>query len=80
MTLQIARLVAVVALLCAAAALATPKGRLPLSLRGVLKVMRADRGECAARAATEGGEERVPAWRRLVAFMMVVCAVVLAMI
>ena len=37
--LQIARLVAVLALLCAAAAIATPKGRLPLALRGLAKIL-----------------------------------------
>ena len=80
MTLQVARLVAVVALLCAAAALATPKGRLPLALRGVMKVLRADRGECAARAEAGGCEGRVPAWRRCVAFVLVLCAVLLAVL
>ena len=39
MALQIARLIAVVALLCVAAAIATPKGRLPLALRGVAKLL-----------------------------------------
>ena len=37
--LQIARLVAVLALVCVAAAIATPKGRLPLALRGLAKVL-----------------------------------------
>ena len=40
MVLQIARLVAVVALLCVAAAIATPKGRLPLALRGLAKMLK----------------------------------------
>ena len=40
MVLQIARLVAVLALLCVAAAIATPKGRLPLALRGLAKMLR----------------------------------------
>ena len=76
MTLQVIRLVAVMALLFAAAALATPKGRLPLALRGVMKVMRRDRGE----AAPDGEERAVPAWRRLVAFLAVVAAALLAVI
>ncbi len=76
MVMQILRIVAVVALLCAAAALATPRGRLPLVLRGVLSIMRRDRGETAS-----GGEVRpVSAWRKLAAFLAAVAAAVLAMI
>ena len=37
--------VLVIALLGAAAALATPPGRLPLALRGVYRVLKKDRGE-----------------------------------
>ena len=36
---QIARICAVIALVCIAAALATPKGRLPLVLRGLAKML-----------------------------------------
>ena len=37
--LQVLRILAVLALLAAAGALATPKGRLPLALRGLAKVL-----------------------------------------
>ena len=69
MILQIARLVAVLALLCAAAAIATPKGRLPLALRGVAKLFR-----------ISGEEQTVPAWKRLLAFVLVLLAILLALI
>ena len=69
MALQIARLVAVLALLCVAAAIATPKGRLPLALRGVAKLFR-----------ISGEEQTVPAWKRLLAFVLVLLAVLLALI
>ena len=69
MVLQIARLVAVVALLCVAAAIATPKGRLPLALRGVAKLFRIS---CE--------EQTVPAWKRLLAFVLVLLAILLALI
>ena len=69
MALQIARLVAVVALLCVAAAIATPKGRLPLALRGVAKLFR-----------ISGEEQIVPVWKRLLAFVLVILAVILALI
>ena len=69
MVLQIARLVAVLALLCVAAAIATPKGRLPLALRGVAKLFR-----------ISGEEQTVPAWKRLLAFVLVLLAILLALI
>ena len=72
---QVARLVAVVALLVGAAILATPRGRLPLALRGVWRMMQKDR---AANAAAPG-EARVGAWRRLLAFLMVAAAIALAL-
>ena len=69
MVLQIARLVAVLALLCVAAAIATPKGRLPLALRGVARIF-----------GVRGEEQTVPAWKRAVAFVLVLFAVLLALI
>ena len=69
MVLQIVRLVAVLALLCVAAALATPKGRLPLALRGIAKLFRIS---CE--------EQTVPAWKRLLAFVLVLLAILLALI
>ena len=69
MALQIARLVAVLALLCVAAAIATPKGCLPLALRGVAKLFR-----------ISGEEQTVPAWKRLLAFVLVLLAILLALI
>ena len=49
---QILRIVAVVALLCVAAALATPPGRLPLALRGLAKML-------GRRPAADGGGRRM---------------------
>lgn len=73
--MQILRVVAVLALLGGAAAIATPRRRLPLALRGVCRIMKRDRGESAA-----DGREKVPARRRLLAFALVLAAVVLAML
>ena len=69
MVLQIACLVAVVALLCVAGAIATPKGRLPLALRGVARLFR-----------ISGEEQTVPVWKRLLAFVLVLLAILLALI
>lgn len=72
--LWIARIAAVVALLCAAAAVATPPGRLPLALRGLQRLLRRDRGAGAAQEAP------VSVARRLLAFALVVLAVVLCIV
>ena len=76
--LQIARLVAVLALLCAAAAIATPKGRLPLALRGLAKMM----GNDGIRTFehSEHSNIQVSPARRLFAFTLVILAIILALI
>ena len=65
---QILRIVAVMALVCVAAAMATPKGRLPLALRGLAKLLRQD----AAGTVSAG--------KRALAFLLVILAIVLALI
>ena len=72
----VARIVAVVALLGVASVISTPKGRLPLALRGLARLMHSDRGEPAAPMPAAA----VPAWRRLLAFVLVLLAVVVAVI
>ena len=69
MVLQVARLVAVLALLCVAAAIATPMGRLPLALRGVARIF-----------GVRGEEQQIPGWKKTLAFALVVLAVILALI
>ncbi len=64
------RFVVVIALLGLAAALATPRGRLPLALRGIRKTLRRDAGAPAA----EPPARAVPLWKRLVAFALVLLA------
>ena len=74
---QVVRIVLVVALLCAAGAVATPKGRLPLALRGVMKMMRRD-GTLPAQGVRPAGGEKVSPAKRLLAFAFVLVAVLLA--
>ena len=69
MALQVARLVVVLALLCVAAAIATPKGRLPLALRGVARIF-----------GVHDEEQQIPGWKKTLAFALVVLAVILALI
>lgn len=65
------RFVPVVALLVAAAVLATPPNRLPLALRGLQKVL-------GRPSAPRGPEASVTPLRRLFAFVLVLAAFVLA--
>lgn len=71
---NILKVIAVIALLVLAAMLATPKGRLPLALRGINKLLRRD-GTSANQSSVVA-----PTWKRLIAFMLVVLATILAMI
>ena len=70
---QALRIAAVVALVCAAAALAAPPGRLPLAVRGLARLLRAGR-PCG------GEEEKVPGWKKAVAFALVLAAAALCMV
>ena len=73
---QLARICAVIALVCIAAAIATPKGRLPLALRGLSKMLRGCEGE-----KVRGNEGSHPsAGKRLLAFVLVLLAILLALI
>ncbi len=72
---QIARMAAVLALVLAAALVATPPGRIPLALRGLVRIMSRDRGE----TGNLPGASASPA-RRFLAFILVLLAVVLALV
>ena len=78
--IQIARLVAVLALVCVAAALATPKGRLPLALRGMAKLLARDRGQMQSTAVDGCRLQSVSGGKRLLAFLLVLLAILLALI
>ena len=77
--IEILRIVAVMALVCVAAALATPKGRLPLTLRGLTKLLARDRGQPST-AVECSREQAVSAGKRLFAFLLVILAILLALI
>lgn len=70
------RFVVVIAILGIAAALATEKGKLPLALRGMKRVLQRDAGaQTPSSSQTRGGE---PSWKRLLAFVLVVLAFLIA--
>ena len=88
--LQIVRLVAVLALVCTAAAIATPKGRLPLALRGLAKMLNtvpdasrvagAGQSDAPSRASRRDGDGTVTPLKRAFAFLLVILAILLALI
>ena len=77
-TVQIVRLVLILALLCVAAAIATPKGRLPLALRGMAKLMARDRGRSTAVDCDRA--RSVSSSKRAVAFTLIILALLLALV
>ena len=86
---QLARICAVLALVCVAAALAPPKGRLPLALRGLAKLLNAVpspprrqalSGDPRYHASRRGGDGTVSPGKRLLAFLLVLLAILLALI
>lgn len=68
------QVVVVMALVVTAAVLATPKGRLPLALRGLANLLRRDSGAAVPRET----KAVVPVRKRLLAFLLVVLAFLLA--
>ena len=87
--LQIARLVAVLALIGVAAAIATPQGRLPLPLRGLATPVNAVpsssrrqalAGDPRHHASRRDGDGTVSGGKRGLAFLLVLLAILLALI
>ncbi|MBR5457627.1 MAG: hypothetical protein IKV56_02565 [Kiritimatiellae bacterium] len=74
--LQIARVAAVIALLCFASALAAPPNRLPLALRGLRRILRKDMGV----VGDVEEEKKASPMRRAIAFLLVLVAVALTLI
>ena len=70
---ELIRVIAVVALLCVAAAVCTPKGRLPLVLRGLKRTLN------AKPSAADSGE-KVASWRKALAFLCLLTAVAVALV
>jgi len=70
------RVVAVLALVCSAAALATPPGRLPLALRGLQRMLRRDAGL----GAPAPSQPTASTGRRITAFILIIAAVLIAVV
>ena len=76
--IEIVRIVVVLALVCVAAALLTPKGRVPLALRGICRILRKDRA--LPGAEQDGTPQPVPPGRRLLGTCLLLLAFALAVI
>ena len=71
--MNLVRVIVVILLVVVAAVLATPQGRLPLAVRGLAKVLghKSDNG---------GKGEKVPIWKKFLAFLLVILAFIIAQI
>jgi hypothetical protein len=61
------------ALIGIASAICTPKDRLPLALRGLKKLLGKESG-----ASSDSDAQPVPAWKKTIAFLLVLAAAALA--
>lgn len=73
MVFEIFRMVLVIVLLGVAAAILTPKGRVPLALRGILRTVASD----GAKIDERGRKGAVSWWRKCVALLLVFIAAAL---
>lgn len=72
------KFVLVIAMLAASALMATERNKLPLALRGLKKILDSQNGNDKKSDTQNGGP--VPAWRRLLAFLIVILALVVAIV
>jgi len=79
---QLSRLILIIVLLIVAALLATPPNRLPLAMRGLMKILRKDAQSLGTDPRSLGTDpkEGVKNWRKMLAFLLVLLAAVLAVL
>ena len=73
--IQISKVVAVIVLLGAASAISTPKGRLPLALRGLFKTLGRE-----LPSKLEPEISSVPLWKKIISLILVLAALTVAVI
>ena len=77
--LELGRVIVVIALVVIAAVLATPPNKVPLALRGLVRILKRDRlGDAAGEGARRYGE--VPTWKKLLSFALCILAFIIAKI
>lgn len=77
--MQLVRVILVILLVVTAAVLSTPKGRLPLAVRGLAKILRKDASQSGLTRRSSQAEP-VPAWKKFLAFILVILAALLSMV
>lgn len=73
---ELIRVLGVIGLVVVAAVLATPPNKVPLALRGLVRILRRDAG--SREASTTPGA--VPLWKKLLSFALCVLAFIIAKI
>lgn len=76
MALEALKVFLVIGLLALAAVISSDKGKLPLALRGLKKILAADRGE---KNAASPEKVRPSGLKRFIAFLLVVAAIAIAL-
>jgi hypothetical protein len=71
--MELARVIAVIALVFASVILATPKNKIPAAFAGLVKILRRE-GVTASKPVCP------PLWKRFLAFLLTIAAVVLAIV
>lgn len=76
---ELTRVIVVIALVVIAAVLATPPNKVPLALRGLVRILKRDRfGDAAAESRSQCGV--VPMWKKLLSFALCILAFIIAKI
>lgn len=74
---ELVRVLVVIGLVVGAAVLATPPNKVPLALRGLMRILKKD-SKSADTASLSG--QAVPSWKKLLSFGLCILAFVLAKI
>ena len=76
---ELCRVIVVIALVVIAAVLATPPNKVPLALRGLVRILKRD-GLGDAAGETHRGTAAVPTWKKLISFALCILAFIIAKI
>ena len=77
---ELCRVIVVIALVVVAAVLATPPNKVPLALRGLVRILKRDGAVTLPRGAGAAGTSAVPTWKKLLSFALCILAFIIAKI
>ena len=81
--IELCRVIVVIALVVVAAVLATPPNKVPLALRGLVRILKRDASASLPRREGPAGtppDGTVPTWKKLLSFALCILAFVIAKI